>query len=81
MTSVKALIAAAAVTLGLLAATFGLEALAQAAGPEEVELHSEESETAGEDEAEDIELGDEQDNEDEATEDDHAGEDEEDHEG
>ncbi len=74
MTTAKALIAGLAVTLGLLAATYGLEAIAQAAGPEEEELHSEETETHGEDEAEDIELGDEQDNEAEATEDDHSDE-------
>ena len=66
MNTAKALIAGLAVTLGLLAVTYGLEGLAQVAGPEEVELHSEETETGGEDEAEDIELGDEQDNEDEA---------------
>ena len=75
MTTAKALIAGLAVTLGLLAATYGLEAIAQAAGPEEEEeLHSEETETHGEDEAEDIELGDEQDNEDEAAEDYHSEE-------
>ena len=73
MNTAKALIAGLAVTLGLLAVTYGLEGLAQVAGPEEVEVHSEEGETHGEEEAEEIELGDEQDNEDEASEEDHEG--------
>lgn len=37
MNTPKALIAGLVVTLGLLAATFGLEAVAQLAGPEEIE--------------------------------------------
>jgi hypothetical protein len=69
MNTGKALIAGLAVTIGLLAASYGFEGIAQLAGPEEEEeVHSEETETHGEDEAEDIELGDEQDAEDEAAE-------------
>lgn len=37
MNTPKALIAGLVVTLGLLAATFGLEAVAQVAGPEEIQ--------------------------------------------
>lgn len=72
MTTAKALVAGLAVTLGLLAVSYGLEGIAQLAGPEEVEVHSEESETHAEEEAEEIELGDEEDNEEEAEED-HEG--------
>ncbi len=65
MNTPKAIIAGLVVTVGLLAASFGLEGLAQIAGPEEEELHSEETETQAEDEADDVELGGEQDDEDE----------------
>ncbi len=68
MNTGKAVIAGLVVTVGLLAISYGFEGLAQIAGPEEVELHSEETETHAEDEAEEIELGDEQDAEDEAAE-------------
>ncbi len=69
MNTGKAVIAGLVVTIGLLAASYGFEGIAQLAGPEEEEeVHSEETETHGEDEAEEIELGDEQDAEDEAAE-------------
>lgn len=69
MNTGKAIIAGLAVTIGLLAFSYGFEGLAQLAGPEEEEeVHSEETDTAGEEEAEEIELGDEQDAEDEAAE-------------
>lgn len=64
----KALIAGLVVTGGLLAATFGLEAIAQVAGPEEIEEENTEELDEGEDEedleqdgatdeSDDVELG------------------------
>lgn len=68
MTTAKALIAGLVVTGALLAASFGLEAVAQAFGPEEIEEeHTEEldegeneedlEEDGNVDEADDVELG------------------------
>lgn len=68
MNTAKALVAGLVVTIGLLAATFGLEAVAQLAGPEEIEEeHTEELDEGTDeadpeadgavDEADDVELG------------------------
>lgn len=68
MNTAKALVAGLVVTGALLAATFGLEAVAQAFGPEEIEEeHTEELDEGEEegdleedgnvDEADDVELG------------------------
>lgn len=68
MNTAKALVAGLVVTGALLAATFGLEAVAQAFGPEEIEEehteeldegeHEEDTEQDGAtDESDDVELG------------------------
>lgn len=59
MNTAKALIAGLVVTGALLAATFGLEAVAQAFGPEEIEEeHTEELDEGAETDEEDVvELG------------------------
>lgn len=68
MNTAKALVAGLVVTFGLLAASYGFEALAQVAGPEEIEEeHTEELDEGEEeadpeqdgatDESDDVELG------------------------